>query len=209
MSATLVGTIVVLGIVHLAAYYGGQRALAGAVKALPILLLAWTVWSAGHAQAARGIIALGLLASAVGDLALVFPNGFLAGLSAFFVAHVCYVVAFAGGVASTRTALVAALVIGVFAGLMLRYLWPHVAKVRVPVVAYVACLALMAWCAIARATAPGAGFAETAGAIGATLFLMSDGVLAVDRFARRFGAAHAIVMVTYYAAQTLIARAAL
>jgi uncharacterized membrane protein YhhN len=40
---------------------------------------------------------------------------------------------------------------------------------------------------------------------GALAFMASDGVLALDRFVRRFGAAHAVVMVTYYAAQTLIA----
>ena len=43
---------------------------------------------------------------------------------------------------------------------------------------------------------------------GALLFMSSDGVLAFDRFARRFPAAYAVVMVTYYAAQTLIAASA-
>src|SRR5439155_538218 len=37
------------------------------------------------------------------------------------------------------------------------------------------------------------------------LFMLSDGLLATDRFARRFAAADAAVMTTYYAAQTLIA----
>jgi uncharacterized membrane protein YhhN len=35
--------------------------------------------------------------------------------------------------------------------------------------------------------------------------MVSDGVLAVDRFVRRFAAADAVVMTTYYAAQILIA----
>jgi uncharacterized membrane protein YhhN len=66
----------------------------------------------------------------------------------------------------------------------------------------------MGWCAVARATALGAP-AAAAGAIGALSFLVSDSVLAFDRFARPFAGAHAVVMVTYYAAQILIARAAL
>jgi len=40
---------------------------------------------------------------------------------------------------------------------------------------------------------------------GALLFMLSDGLLATDRFARRFAAADAALMTTYYAAQTLIA----
>jgi uncharacterized membrane protein YhhN len=94
---------------------------------------------------------------------------------------------------------------------MLRYLWPHVrtSRVRWPVVVYMAAISAMAWCAIASATAPGAAAAATAGAIGAVTFMVSDSVLAVNRFAHPFGGAHAVVMVTYYAAQMLIARSAL
>jgi uncharacterized membrane protein YhhN len=209
VSASLVAIVGGLGAVHLAAYYGGQRALAGTVKAIPILLLAWTVWTHGDHGGVRTWIALGLVLSAIGDVSLVFPNGFLAGLSGFFAAHVCYVAAFATGATPTAPALLVAAILAAFAVGMLGYLWPHVARLRVPVTAYVACLSLMAWCAIARAMAPAAGWPETAGALGACSFLASDGVLSVDRFARRFAAAHAVVMVTYYAAQTLIARAAL
>jgi uncharacterized membrane protein YhhN len=63
----------------------------------------------------------------------------------------------------------------------------------------------MSWCAIARAAAGDAPLGAAAGAGGAVCFLVSDGVLAVDRFARPFVGARAVVMVTYYAAQVLIA----
>ena len=107
--------------------------------------------------------------------------------------------------------LFAAAALGVAAGLMLRYLWPHVrtSRVRWPVVVYLAAISAMAWCAIASATAPGAAAAAAAGAIGAVAFMVSDSVLAVNRFARPFAGAHAVVMVMYYAAQMLIARSAL
>src|SRR4029077_7141537 len=102
-------------------------------------------------------------------------------------------------------------VVGVFAVLMLRYLWPHVRKSRDrwPVVVYMAAICAMGGCAIAAASAPGAAEAAAAGAIGAVAFMVSDSVLAVNRFARPFAGAHAVVMVTYYAAQMLIARSAL
>ena len=211
MSTTLVGVLCGVGAAHLVAYYAGQRAIAGTLKALPILALAATVLgTAGPADASYGrMIALGLVLSTIGDVSLVFESGFLVGLSAFFIAHLCYIVAFAGGATPTPTAAAAAVALAVVAVGMLRYLWPHVARLRVPVTAYVVALSIMAWCAIARATASGAGPAEVAAAIGATSFLVSDSVLAVNRFARPFPGAHAVVMVTYYAAQMLIARSAL
>jgi uncharacterized membrane protein YhhN len=99
--------------------------------------------------------------------------------------------------------------IAVAAAVVLHRLWPHVAHVRVPVMIYVGALALMTWCGVALASGPAAGVAEIAGAVGAVSFLVSDSVLAIDRFATPFAAAHAVVMVTYYAAQILIARSAL
>src|SRR5947199_206071 len=74
----------------------------------------------------------------------------------------------------------------------------------VPVGVYVSVIAVMGWCAAVRATAGPSASGELALA-GALLFMLSDGLLATDRFARRLRAADAIVMTTYYAAQTLIA----
>jgi alkenylglycerophosphocholine/alkenylglycerophosphoethanolamine hydrolase len=41
--------------------------------------------------------------------------------------------------------------------------------------------------------------------LGATLFVLSDSALAINRFVRPFKAVHAVVLSTYYAAQWLIA----
>jgi alkenylglycerophosphocholine hydrolase len=211
VSGGLLALVCGVGAAHLVAYYTGRPALAGILKAIPILALAATVWTspgtAGPSYA--GLVTTGLVLSAVGDVSLVFPMGFLAGLSAFFAAHCCYVAAFAPEVAATATTLWAAVALGAFAAAMLRYLWPYVGRLRLPVVVYVTALSAMAWCAVARASAPDSSAAEAAAAIGAVSFLVSDGVLAVNRFARPFRGAHAVVMVTYYLAQTLIARSAL
>jgi len=43
------------------------------------------------------------------------------------------------------------------------------------------------------------------GLCGAVLFLISDGILAVNRFLRPFRAAQAIILSTYFVAQWLIA----
>ncbi len=209
MATSVVAIVGGLGVAHLLAHYGGRRAIAGIVKAIPVLLLADVVARGASDPALGRAIAAGLVFSAVGDVSLVFRAGFLAGLSAFFAAHCCYVAAFAPGAAVNGESALAAAAIAAAALGMLVYLWPHVARLRPPVAVYIGALSLMAWCAVARATVPGAGVAEHAGAVGALLFLVSDGVLAVDRFARPFAAAHAVVMATYYAAQLLIARSAL
>src|SRR5207253_7591702 len=89
---------------------------------------------------------------------------------------------------------------------MLAYLWPHLGKDRLPVLVYVAVIVAMGWRAAARALAP--GIPESSGTLafaGAVVFMVSDGVLATERFARAFAAADAVVMITYYAAQILIA----
>jgi uncharacterized membrane protein YhhN len=90
---------------------------------------------------------------------------------------------------------------------MFGFLSPHLGRLRAPVAVYVLVIAAMAWRAAARAAAPVAG--GTLALAGAVLFMVSDGLLATDRFARPFAAADGAVMVTYYAAQTLIAASAL
>jgi len=212
VSTSLLIVVCGLGIAHLVAYYAGQRVVAGVLKSLPILILAGVVFRAvdggGPAMSVGLFVAMGLVLSAVGDVSLVFRRGFLPGLLAFFAAHLSYIVAFMPGAAVNGASMLAAVAIAVAAVRMLRRLWPHVTRLRVPVTVYAGALSLMAWCAIARATVFDSTAAHAA-AIGAISFLVSDSVLAFDRFARRFAGAHAVVMVTYYAAQILIARAML
>jgi len=89
---------------------------------------------------------------------------------------------------------------------MLGYLWPHLGRERAPVAVYVSVIAVMGWRAAVRALAAGTPAPSGALAlIGAIVFMLSDGLLATDRFARAFRTADAAVMTTYYAAQALIA----
>jgi uncharacterized membrane protein YhhN len=198
----------VVGVAHVAARYAGRPALAGLLKAIPIAILAALVAAepAVVSTRYRWLVFVGLLWSLGGDLWLVFPSGFVPGLVNFLVAHVLYVVAFAPGAGRDARTAVLLLPFLVFGGAMLAYLWPHLGKDRVPVAVYVAVILVMGWRAATRAWVPGTP--EPSGTLalaGALLFMTSDGVLAVDRFARRFAAADGVVMTTYYAAQMLIA----
>jgi len=161
---------------------------------------------------ARAIL-LGMAFSCIGDIALMLPfDAFVPGLIAFLLAHLCYIVAFREGFRAGRGLGTAGALLAVFAGINLAGLWPLLpSDLRIPVVVYVAVLALMATLALARAwshastTAPALQGARWA-AIGAILFVISDSVLAWDRFGGGLPAATLCVLSTYYAAQYCIAR---
>jgi alkenylglycerophosphocholine/alkenylglycerophosphoethanolamine hydrolase len=206
--AWVVGAGAVAGAVHLGAHYAGRQGLAGLAKAAPIaLLLAWVL---AHGPAVgegyRRLLAAGLLFSMGGDLLLLSPERFRAGLASFFVGHVCYTLAFLGGSAGFVPAGAWLLPLGVAAGAVLRVLWRHAPRERLPIACYVAMITLMAWSAIGRGIAPATPQPSgVLAALGAVLFMASDTILALDRFVARWRGAHAVVMLTYYGAQTLLA----
>lgn len=195
---------------------GDGRWLHWIAKPLATLLIAAIVWRADAAPPGyRRAILLGMAFSCIGDIALMLPfDAFVPGLIAFLLAHVCYIVAFRAGFRAGRGLLLAAALLAVFAGINLAGLWPLLPNdLRIPVVVYVVVLALMATLALARAwtnnaATPSAPTSARWAAIGAVLFVISDSVLAWDRFGGGLPAATLCVLSTYYAAQYCIARSA-
>ena len=193
---------------------GDGRWLHWIAKPLATLLIAAIVWRADAAAPGyRRAILLGMAFSCVGDIALMLPfDAFVPGLIAFLLAHLCYIVAFRAGFRAGRDLLIAAALLAVFAGINLAGLWPLLpSDLRIPVVVYVVVLALMATLALARAwtnnaATPSAPTSARWAAIGAVLFVISDSVLAWDRFGGGLPAATLCVLSTYYAAQYCIAR---
>jgi len=193
---------------------GDGRWLHWIAKPLATLLIAAIVWRADAAPPGyRRAILLGMAFSCIGDIALMLPfDAFVPGLIAFLLAHLCYIVAFRAGFRAGRGLLIAAALLAVFAGINLAGLWPLLPNdLRIPVVVYVVVLALMATLALARAwtknaATPSAGTSARWAAIGAVLFVISDSVLAWDRFGGGLPAATLCVLSTYYAAQYCIAR---
>jgi uncharacterized membrane protein YhhN len=207
MPSQVVVLVALVGAAHLAAYYAGRRALAGTLKALPILTLASVAATTDAPVTPRyaGLVTAGLLLSALGDVCLVWPERFTMGLASFLLAHCCYLAAFVLGAGHGGTAWPWLTGIALASGGLLAVLWPHLGRLRGPVLVYVVVIAAMAYAAARRAGLPGTPAPSGALALaGALIFMTSDGILAVDRFARRFSPAYALVMITYYAAQTLI-----
>jgi len=152
----------------------------------------------------KTLVLAGLLFSLVGDIALMFPDKlFTAGLAAFLAAQVLYILAFRplpGHSLSLGTALPFML----YGLLMFFILAPQLGPLKIPVFVYIAAITLMAAFAAGRYIAIG-GTKPMLAFAGAVLFLVSDSVLAYDRFARKIGPARILVLGTYFPAQLLIA----
>lgn len=150
-------------------------------------------------------IAAGLLFSTAGDIFLMLPRDrFVAGLASFLVAHLCYISAFGIGLPFAGKPLLW-LPYFVAGGIVVVLVRPGLKPaLRGPVAAYVVVIAVMAGQATERWYVLGGGEALAA-AMGAGLFVVSDAVLAIDRFRRHFRAARAVTLATYWAAQLLIA----
>ena len=145
-----------------------------------------------------------LAGSLAGDVLLLFPGWFVPGLVAFLLAHLAYLMLLRQGVGwfPSRRALAGTLGVG---AAMYAFLWTGglPTGLRVPVAAYVAVIALMAAQAIGRATVMRDTAAWTV-AVGAAFFMLSDSLLATNKFAMPLPLASFWVLTSYYAAQVLI-----
>ena len=154
------------------------------------------------------LLILALVFSVNGDLLLelrrvgrVGPEQFfLFGLVAFLIAHIFYIALFAKAKAAGRITVArqVAIVIALMAAVATTMtLWPGLAEMRIPVLAYSLVLVTMVVSAQYSSFAPKV-------AIGALLFFASDTMLAINIFGYPFSGARPLVWITYYLAQLLI-----
>ncbi len=145
-------------------------------------------------------------ASLAGDVWLMLPGDFfIAGLASFLLAHLAYLALLRQGVAWwPRRGVLAALLL--YGATMFAVLFGALGDpvLRVAVAVYVTVIALMAAQALGRAGAVGTVAARRLG-FGACLFMLSDTLLAIDRFLQPLPLAPLWVLGSYFAAQTLIA----
>lgn len=157
-------------------------------------------------------VIFGLFFSLLGDVSLLFTSlnsyYFLIGLTAFLIAHLCYISAFY--LDSTNTIPVARrhmtpifLVFGFSCFVFYFNLLPYLGKLSIPVLVYAIIITLMAITAALR-------FGKTSWhsfsliLIGSIMFILSDSLLAYNKFVVNFELASLLVMVTYMIAQFLI-----
>jgi uncharacterized membrane protein YhhN len=205
-NVALIALTAVSALLCIGGHYASRPVLVYVFKPLTMVwVLALAAQSSGATPAFyTALVVVALLFSLAGDVFLMLPSDrFIPGLASFLVAHIFYLLAFAvdGG---AEGPLLSLLPVGVLGGLMYAWLRPGLGRMRVPVACYVLAIVAMAGFALARwLDAPSAG--TQLAWVGAGLFVVSDAVLAANRFRTPFPAAQAVVLSTYFAGQCLIA----
>jgi uncharacterized membrane protein YhhN len=178
-------------------------------KPLIIPLLAAIYISYQHPRKSifKDHILLGLFFSWAGDVLLQAPNLFIPGLLSFLTAHIFYIIYFAK-TKSDQTSffkLRPIMLIAVMAYLLefLYILWPTLGPMRIPVLIYGITISTMLSAALWQYQK-----LENKTAlyfiIGATLFVTSDSLLALNMFKEHFSMAGILIMSTYILAQLFI-----
>jgi len=162
-------------------------------------------------QTSKTIIYIGLFASFLGDLFLIFTgNGyFLAGMAAFLITHICYTIFFlkANNVKFNKATefVIATIVVTIVAIKLLGFLKPYLGELALPVKIYMAAICIMTATA---ANLLGDKKLKNLGLTyflpGALLFVLSDSVLAINMFLYKDTILKVVVMLSYGYAQCLI-----
>jgi uncharacterized membrane protein YhhN len=151
------------------------------------------------------LVLLALALCWLGDVLLIpreRPAVFIAGITSFLLGHVAFAGAFAQRSLDATAFGASAVPMAVFAGVVIRWLWPRLSGVfRAAVPLYVVVISLMV--ATGFGTVAGAGRPEIA--LGALMFTASDLAVARDRFVSPGFANPAWGLPLYFAAQLVLA----
>lgn len=159
---------------------------------------------------ARTIMAA-LIFSWIGDILLMWQNLFAFGLGAFLMAHICYIIGFKiaqknpgeiGKVNFVRSFLIN-LPFYILAAFVYYLIHSNLGTLKIPVIIYIIAIVSMVTTARERfGKVQMSSFWQVM--IGATLFFLSDGILAINRFYMEFPEAGILVMGFYAVGQLLI-----
>lgn len=158
-------------------------------------------------------ILLGLLFSWGGDVLLMFQSKndifFLLGLSSFLVAHIFYIIFFhkvrVKEQVKSNIALLAIVV--VYYAALITLLSPHLGDMKLPVRIYGIVISFMFMLAMHMLFIKNKQVGKWM-MLGAMLFVISDSVLAINKFYQSFELAGAVIMITYGLAQLFIVEGA-
>lgn len=204
LTSILVLLAILTSSIHIWAEYRGPRLHVYIFKPLTMVLIL-LIAILGHAALPiyRHMIIAGLVFSMAGDVFLMLPSDrFVAGLVAFLIAHFFYIAAFMSEISTLIWwPLIPLVTYGIVIYITIA---PYLGKLKLPVLIYIVVILMMAWLAWARWSHTSQGGTLLA-CVGAFLFVISDTILAINRFRKSFKLARALNLSTYYAAQCLIA----
>ncbi|MDD3266393.1 MAG: lysoplasmalogenase [Burkholderiales bacterium] len=160
----------------------------------------------------RSLVTFALGFSFIGDVLLLIPdkpNYFIFGLVAFLLAHICYIITFITNFKPNETYLtsrpITAIISIVFvsAGLLYSFLFKYLGEMLIPVTIYMVIIITMVVTATLRSSLVGKkSFYSVLS--GSFFFLISDSILAINKFAIKVPFSGFWIMLTYMLAQYLI-----
>ncbi len=178
---------------------------------IPVLLL--LLFFTSSVVPGKKLLLAGLFFSWMGDVFLLFEAKqslfFIFGLVCFLTTHIFYIIYFL----RTRSVNISLLKkYPVFIVLVIAYgvslvwlLFPHLGDLKLPVMAYAAVICSMLLCSLhiyLKVNKKAAAFYLS----GAAAFVLSDSLLAINKFYQPFAYAGVFIMLTYCAAQYFIVR---
>ena len=183
----------------------GMHTLYVATKPLLMVILllhfvtstrAWPAW--------RYLVIAALVFSWAGDIFLISADWFVAGLSSFLIAHVFYIAAYQKtGASGEKPQPLEVLLFAIFGAGLLWFIYPGLNDLKIPVFLYaLVLLGMGVWAFRRRRGTNRASFRLVA--TGAVLFVISDSLIAVNRFTHAIPAERILVMSIYLTAQYLI-----
>ena len=199
---------IISAIIHLRAEYLGPDWQIYVFKPLTMVFVLLIAICAAETTSKRykQWMVIGLIFSLVGDVLLMLPvDLFLPGLVVFLLAQVVYVAAFWIDSPRERGPNWVPIPYVLYGVVVFSLLLPGLDEMQVPVLVYVVVICLMGWLALRRWWMS-RNIPALMAAIGALFFMFSDTALAVNRFLQSFEAAPAVVLISYYIAQYLLAR---
>ena len=157
----------------------------------------------GFASTYARLVLAALVVSLIGDIFLMLPQDkFIQGLLAFLVAQFLYVLAFLQNIEQLH--FLVSIPVLIFAVIIYLTIAPKLNKMRIPVLVYISLISMMGWLAVNRF----ANFQDGKSLcvlLGGVLFLVSDAILAINRFRRPFYSSQIFNLGAYFCAQLLFA----
>lgn len=171
---------------------------------LMITLLLYFISASRGYPSWRFYVMAALVFSWGGDVFLMLDNMFTVGLVSFLVAHIFYITAYQKtGAASGALRSLDIIKFVLFGAVVMWVLYPGLGGMLIPVLAYMLVLLSMGiWAHKRRGATTAISF--TLVSAGAMLFVISDGLIAINKFAFDIPAERMLVMSTYIAAQYMI-----
>lgn len=170
----------------------------------PMIMASLLGFYISTAKPPSNVFTLALIAALFGDIFLMFPNEtfFMLGLGAFLFMQVIYSFIFLSyRQAANSLQKTGAFLVLLFSCIFLYAAWPFLAEMKLPVSLYTLCISTMVITALLGKT-DSAGY--TFITLGAVLFMISDSLLAWNKFVSPLSLADPAIMLSYMGAQFLI-----